>query len=243
MDSFDVGSEPANIVFHVGPYAYKIVFVRDLRDPDDNEPLWGRCDPNNQIIYLDAEHQDRNIEKTIVHELTHAWDFAVGAPRDAEAVAERNSTIFTSLHMDLAEQGGMAALHRERRRFAATMRVVTMVPGDLIVVAPDDVEQQDAKASPAAARAWCGKCGRIVAGGAIVTQRPRWDRVVGGTVVRRTMYCGSCSHLQSWDEGVYLGAPNGAVTHGPTYVTGPEVWEFLHQHPEANGLAVASSRR
>ena len=242
MDSFNVGDVPASITFGVGPDRYKPVFVRDLRDLDGT-PVWGLCDPNTLTIFLDADHRDRNLEDTLRHELSHAWDFAVGEPRDAEAVAQRLSTVMRQLGADLANQGGMVALHRERRRFAASARVVCRVPGDHVVVAPDDVEQQDGVAPAAAGRAACGTCGKIVAGGAIVDGPHRYDRQVGGVVVRRTLYCGHCSHLQSWDEGVYLGAPNQAVARGPFLVTGPEVYEFLHQNPRASGLAVAVARR
>lgn len=235
MSMPSVGTVPVNFVFHVGPHEYRVVFVRDLEDEEGN-PLMGRTDPNRFIIYLHAAHPSGSLEQTIVHELTHAWDAACGAPRDREGEADRNSTLWIALRKDLGDQGGMAALHRERRRFSATMATIQREPGDHLYVPLEDVDRDDMQRPAHGKRAGCSMCHQTVPDSAVVDGPHHYDRAIGGTIVRRTMYCGHCRHLQSWDEGVYMGMPNTEVARGPYHVTGPEVAAFLAQYPRAAAL-------
>jgi ribosomal protein S27AE len=89
------------------------------------------------------------------------------------------------------------------------------------------------------ARAQCGRCCSLVAGGAVVNSPARWSDVAAGRVMTRTLFCSHCGHLQQWVEGATpAGQPNGAVVSGPEYVDGPAVGDFLRQHPEAIGVMV-----
>jgi hypothetical protein len=64
----------------------------------------------------------------------------------------------------------------------------------------------------------CAKCGTRYAAHQIATAPAEFDAGAGRLVVRRSVDCDFCGHVQSWVEGATAaGAPNGRVMAGPFF--------------------------
>ena len=94
----------------------------------------------------------------------------------------------------------------------------------------------------------CGVgCGRRFLAARVQTSEPRYvdrledpwpDRIVGGEVVERRLFCPDCGHVQTWLEGwdAVRRVPNGVAVCWPQTTTDPEaVAAFLEAWPAALG--------
>jgi len=94
----------------------------------------------------------------------------------------------------------------------------------------------DGKRTPSAERIHCA-CGKVYAGGSVVTDEPFMDRSGECSVIRRC-YCDHCNHVMVWSElALPDGTPVGTVLSGPGVYRGRTAVErFLKQHPHAAGV-------
>ena len=98
---------------------------------------------------------------------------------------------------------------------------------------------------PSSERVSCPMCGKMFAGGAVVTLPPFVDprHPEQGTVCMRRFYCDLCQHVILWKEHVSSGAcpiPDGVVLGQEILLDNPQyVSAFLANHPQADGVAQA----
>jgi hypothetical protein len=103
------------------------------------------------------------------------------------------------------------------------------------------VPQVDCQAKPSSERCQCGVCGKVFAGGSVVTGDPVWSEDHESHVVVRSLYCDHCNHVMHWLEAsTEAGRPLGVLLSGPGFVRQARAVErFLQRHPEAAGVAQA----
>ena len=106
------------------------------------------------------------------------------------------------------------------------------------------VEPADCVAHASAERASCPKCGKTVAGGAIVEDPKEngifWLKKYRTLAIDRAFYCDHCDHVVEWSEAVHRTTtePTGVVVAGPFIQSHPRVVaKFLRDHPQAAGVS------
>jgi len=233
------------MIFHVGPYTYRLRITAGPLKSTEGETLTGLAVRDDREILISGDVRPEDRLTVLLHELKHAWFFHIPKPVTEEESCELFAMIATGMMNDLNREGGedrLKALRPPRPhepappRVSAPQRAEEDEPGALRYVPVDPVEEWQTEAPSRAGRAQCGQCDLIVADGSIVTGPAEWSHEAKGLVVRRTLFCSHCYHLQAWVEGANVsGVPNGSVVEGPTY-SREGVEEFLSEHPRAVGM-------
>jgi hypothetical protein len=178
----------------------------------------------------------------LLHELRHCWGFHIPAPSFEEQECDLLAMIAEAAYADLDRQGGPRALQRlgtfeDQLPSAPAIEETPQEPGGTRYIPAGDLEPWESPAPASGERVQCADCGLIVAGGSVVNERLRFEDKAVGWVLTRTMYCGHCGHLQTWDEGATpTGLPNGSPLAQPKVIRGLAVDEFLQKHPQAAAM-------
>lgn len=231
-----------------GPWFYRMRIPcedTDLLKDDEGNPLLGRAIYKGKELLISRHVPPEERLDVLIHEVSEAWSFHVPPPRTEEERHNLQATIGAQFWRDFQEQGGEAALQKIQFSLSMPDPVpekldVSEEPEEMSRVAPLEwVQSVEVIATPSGRHAQCGGCACIIAGGSIISGKPRWDQTAGGKVIDRALFCPHCGHVQRWVEGTLLdGTPNGAVVVGPTFEVGRAVENFLRQHPEATGAVV-----
>ena len=226
------------MVFHIGPWKYRVRITDDPIKAEDGSLLNGMADRDNREILISGDVPPQRRMGVLMHELQHAWLFHFPKARTEEELCEFTATLMTQAYQDFNRQGGLKALAAMRSQStAASPDLFNAPPVAPEALPPTEPQRREspAKRKPSARRAYCGLCGAAVAGGAVVAEAARWDHLVGARVARFSMYCSGCRHVQSWRSGVDAhGFPVGEPISEPEFVSdSDEVAAFLEQHAEA----------
>jgi hypothetical protein len=174
----------------------------------------GLCFPDDRKILISCQAPVTGRMAILLHELTHAWVFSMGEPRDLEAWCDLNAAIFTQALRDLRAQGGEPALER-------------MQPGE-------SVERKTARLNLTTAR-YCAACTGTV-GIASVIIKPTRKR----GIIELSIFCPHCDHVQRWREiSTEDGQPSGMIVGEPQFLRGEKAAAFLAENPSAAELAMA----
>jgi hypothetical protein len=236
------------MIFHIGPWAYRVRITEEPITDSDGRELSGKAVREDQEILVAGEKRLPRKQRlnTVLHEVRHAWLFHFPKPRTEEEDCEFSAAVMAQAHQDLNEQGGAESLEAmnppsvldEIRAKAPIVRASQLEQhrkAPLTYV--DQIEAPRNRSS--GHRAQCGVCELVVGGGSIVNGKPRFDLAAGGFVIERWMYCPHCDHIQKWTEGADLeGRPNGAVVADPVFVRGKEAEALLSEHGQAVGVIV-----
>jgi hypothetical protein len=95
--------------FQVGPRRYTVRVTRDRIFYEDEECL-GICHPGTLEIQISPFLPKVRRLEVLIHELTHAFVFAFGQPRDVEALCDFVASVGELVLRDLAACGGVEAL-------------------------------------------------------------------------------------------------------------------------------------
>jgi hypothetical protein len=233
--------------FRVGPWVYRVIVSQKPILGRDGHPLAGRVDAGARRIILAAGLDPQHQVETLYHELRHAWSFHFPTPRTDEEVCDLSAAIMEQIRQDLEAQGGIEAFGAmfDPPETSPTQPEATAPRGQAsgrvrhVPVTEDYIVRARPPGELIGRQAECTVCGRLVAPGAIVTEKPTWEPRWHTQACRRTLYCAHCDHLQTWHEAWRDGRPGGEAIATPQHIRGSAVYVFLHQHPEATGVVAA----
>lgn len=173
----------------------------------------GLCDPEARSITLCPTLEPGRRLAVLLHELWHAWTLTFsGAPRDDEGLADFVAAYYLATSRWMGINGGPTALLR-------------LQPGERLSPGAAKIMLRTART--------CSTCGQTVAPGSV-------DATADGEGnVRMALWCGSCEHLQTWQEVADVhGNPCGQTVGAPSHArSGDAVKAYLAAHPEM-GVAV-----
>jgi hypothetical protein len=192
--------------FHVGAWVYR---VRIAAEPiiHDGERCQGLCREARREILLSPDLLVAHRFEVLLHELAHAWIFALGSmPVDVEGWCDFVASVSAAAARDLAMNGGEEALFR-------------LMPGE----SPQPMTARLCLTN----NRYCAKCAGTIAGGSVVC-------VPGGSgLLDLSMYCEHCNHVVYWQETAsQTGLPSGTIVGGATFAKGDAVRRFFEDHPE-----------
>lgn len=90
--------------FHVGPIIWEAQLVSEPIEHDGHR-CWGTCNLGTHKIIIWDKASPRMRLVTLIHEMTHAWIYAVGPPGlGEEALCNFIATIMTQFALDVCQQ-------------------------------------------------------------------------------------------------------------------------------------------
>jgi hypothetical protein len=182
----------------------------DLIDPVTNQPTYGLAEYSSKSLYLDSTTpRDRRVE-ALTHELEEACAMVWGDPITREAKAQRATRVLALLTNTFVAQGGIDALNRLFSNYE---------PAPAPALCTDDAvryEPWDPNAI-ASLPVLCVICRRAYPSTAVENSEPAFD-ARRGLVIRRSLACEDCSHVQRWTErSDPMGRPTLQVVESPTF--------------------------
>lgn len=231
--------------FSVGPFTYTLKIV-DQRPVYDGSPCDGLIDIDNEKIIIFTGVRGRRRLNVLLHELRHAWLHHFPHDANEEADCDMAANFAQSAMQDLALQGGTKALdalvseEEEIADLNETPALLDIPDGfaELRIAPLNIVTPLDIRRFGLAGRAECARCAQTFTDGNIVKGSPFWHDEAKAMVVKRTLFCDGCGHLQSWLEGLDLtGMPSGIPVTEPVFERNQLAIEtFLTAHPEAANI-------
>ena len=181
------------------------------------DELDGMCIETRRLILLSPTLPAELREEALRHEVQHAWENHVPAPRDAEERAQLAATIDQSFRADIERQGDLAALYDLQPEAIS----LPYSPPPARKSAPVATPQQDR---------WECQCGAVTMCGSIQNGEVEFHEGLQRHQVQRWFRCECCDGLMVWTEVATVdGQPTGVLVQSPapTRLFGAEAakWE------------------
>jgi hypothetical protein len=188
-DSFRPVIQREAAVFQVGRFKYRLRITEEPLFNQEGEELEGRCVERERLLLISCKVPVGERLAVLLHELYHAWLYAIGRAGDVEGECDRYATMVTHFWRDMCLFGGEEAIRSLR-------------PGETL-------------GAVVARIAFLGsrncRCGETVPSGRVFCYR---DAMRVGQV-KLSIYCGFCNHTLRWNElATVAGQPGGVVVTG-----------------------------
>ena len=192
--------------FSVGASRYRLVISdRAIYDEDGNE-LEGLAVEGRRLLIVSYRVELERREEVALHELMHAWLFAVPEPRTNEERCNLAALVTRQYRVDLEAQGGEEAL---------LQLPLTRVP-HLGLPVPQRAASAQPEGLGATDRAVCGCCEAQIMCGSIHGGEPEQHPATNRWRVERWARCEACGTLTVWWEWCAAdGLPSGVLVAVP----------------------------